>query len=96
MDTDDSPSHLAHLKKRGFPFPACALILFAPLALAQKIEVIPVQGNIYMLAGAGGNILTLQLGDNGVLAVDTGLPPNERSGDRRNPESYPGSLSDTS
>jgi cyclase len=47
------------------------------LALAQqngKIEVLPVQGNIYMLAGAGGNI-TLQLGENGVLVVDTGLPP---------------------
>ena len=39
-----------------------------------KIEVLPVQGNIYMLAGAGGNI-TLQLGENGVLVVDTGLPP---------------------
>src|SRR6204780_3421757 len=53
---------------------ACALICVAQFALAQKIEVIPVQGNIYMLAGAGGNI-PLQLGDNGVLAVDTGLPP---------------------
>jgi cyclase len=39
-----------------------------------KIEVLPVQGNVYMLAGAGGNI-TLQLGENGVLVVDTGLPP---------------------
>jgi len=41
-------------------------------AAAQQIEVLPVQGNVYMLAGAGGNI-TLQLGDNGVLVVDTGL-----------------------
>src|SRR5580704_8344636 len=53
---------------------ACVLICVAQLAHAQKIEVIPVQGNIYLLAGAGGNI-TLQLGDNGVLVVDTGLPP---------------------
>src|ERR1035438_830682 len=52
---------------------ACAL-LFLPVAFGQQIEVLPVQGNIYMLAGAGGNI-TLQLGDNGVLVVDTGLPP---------------------
>jgi cyclase len=54
------------------------LILFcAACAWAQQsrpIEVLPVQGNIYMLAGAGGNI-TLQLGDNGVLVVDTGLAP---------------------
>jgi cyclase len=54
-----------------------ALIGLAQFALAQqpgKIEVLPVQGNIYMLAGAGGNV-TLQLGENGVLVVDTGLPP---------------------
>jgi glyoxylase-like metal-dependent hydrolase (beta-lactamase superfamily II) len=52
----------------------CVLGLFAaePFAAAQ-IEVLPVQGNIYMLAGAGGNV-TLQLGENGVLVVDTGLP----------------------
>jgi cyclase len=49
----------------------------AGLALAQidaQIEVLPVQGNIYMLAGAGGNI-TIQVGDTGVLVVDTGLAP---------------------
>ena len=45
----------------------------AGLAFSQ-VEVLPVQGNIYMLAGAGGNI-TLQVGDNGVLVVDTGLAP---------------------
>ncbi|HEX4277341.1 MAG TPA: MBL fold metallo-hydrolase [Bryobacteraceae bacterium] len=53
------------------------LLAIAPLLAAQqtaKIEVLPVQGNIYMLAGAGANI-TLQLGDNGVLVVDTGLAP---------------------
>src|SRR5665213_547437 len=49
----------------------------AGIACAQQpgeIEVPPVQGNIYMLAGAGGNI-TLQLGENGVLVVDTGTAP---------------------
>ena len=34
------------------------------------IEVLPVQGNMYMLAGAGGNI-TVQVGRDGVLMVDT-------------------------
>ena len=35
------------------------------------LEVLHVQGNVYMLAGAGGNI-TLLVGDEGVLVVDTG------------------------
>jgi len=34
--------------------------------------VLPVQGNVYMIAGAGGNI-TVQIGEMGVLVVDTGL-----------------------
>lgn len=37
----------------------------------QALEILPVHRNIYMLAGAGGNI-TLQLGEEGVLLVDTG------------------------
>jgi cyclase len=36
------------------------------------VEILPVQGNVYMLAGAGGNI-TVQVGDQGVLMVDTGV-----------------------
>src|SRR5688572_18564562 len=35
-----------------------------------EVQVLPVQGNVYMLVGAGGNI-TLQVGDEGVLLVDT-------------------------
>jgi len=35
------------------------------------LEVLRVQGNVYMLAGDGGNI-TLQVGNDGVLVVDTG------------------------
>jgi glyoxylase-like metal-dependent hydrolase (beta-lactamase superfamily II) len=34
----------------------------------------PVQGNVYMLVGAGGNI-TVQAGSDGVLLVDTGVAP---------------------
>jgi cyclase len=36
------------------------------------LHVVHVQGNVYMIVGAGGNI-TLQAGDDGVLLVDTGL-----------------------
>jgi len=53
---------------------ACQAV--APGAWSQQnsddteIHVLPVRGNIYMLAGDGGNI-TLQLGDEGVLIVDS-------------------------
>ena len=36
-----------------------------------EIEVLHVQGNVSMLAGAGGNI-TVQTGNDGILLVDTG------------------------
>ncbi len=36
-----------------------------------EIHILPVQGNVYMLVGAGANI-TVQAGDEGVLVVDTG------------------------
>lgn len=39
---------------------------------APEIHVLPVQGNVYMLVGDGGNI-TVQIGKQGVLLVDTGL-----------------------
>src|SRR3990172_1700533 len=39
-----------------------------------KLDVLPVQGNVYMLVGAGGNI-TLQVGKEGVLIVDTQFEP---------------------
>ncbi len=37
-----------------------------------EVNILPVQGNVYMLVGAGGNI-TAQVGDDGVLLVDTGV-----------------------
>ncbi len=40
-----------------------------------ELHVRPVQGNVYMLVGAGGNI-TIQAGKEGVLLVDTGLAQN--------------------
>jgi cyclase len=39
---------------------------------AGEVHLLPVQGNISMLAGAGGNI-TVQAGDDGILLVDAGL-----------------------
>jgi cyclase len=36
------------------------------------VHVLPVQGHVYMLVGAGGNI-AVQIGDEGVLVVDTGI-----------------------
>ena len=36
-----------------------------------EIQIIPVQGNIYLIAGAGANI-AMSVGDDGVLLVDTG------------------------
>src|SRR5690606_10943382 len=51
---------------------ACAAALAAAPALAQApIETVHVQGNVHMLIGAGGNI-AVQVGDDGVLVVDTG------------------------
>jgi cyclase len=38
---------------------------------ADEIGLVPVQGKVYMLVGAGANI-TVQIGDEGVLLVDTG------------------------
>src|SRR6267142_1540330 len=39
---------------------------------SPELELLPVQGNISMLAGAGGNI-TVQVGKDGVLLVDSGV-----------------------
>ena len=40
---------------------------------AQELEVLPVQGNVYMIAGAGGNT-TVQIGPEAVVVVDTKTP----------------------
>ncbi|MGD1072283.1 MAG: MBL fold metallo-hydrolase [Bryobacteraceae bacterium] len=61
---------------------AAWLAFGAALAFAQQpanaplneLHVLKVQGNVYMLVGAGGNI-TIQAGRNGVLIVDSGLAP---------------------
>jgi cyclase len=45
-----------------------------PATPPAEVHILPVQGNISMLVGAGGNI-TVQTGTDGVLLVDTGLAP---------------------
>jgi cyclase len=47
----------------------------APAATGGELEILPVKGNIFMIAGAGGNI-TVSVGKDGVLVVDTGLAEN--------------------
>lgn len=64
---------------------ALSLIAVAVTSLAQDgisdgealpaLSVIPVQGNVYLIPGAGGNI-AVQIGDDGVLVVDTGRAEN--------------------
>jgi cyclase len=39
-----------------------------------QVETRPIQGNVYMLIGAGGNV-TVQTGNDGVLVVDTQFAP---------------------
>src|SRR5438445_4306114 len=46
----------------------------SPNSSAGEVHLLPVQGNISMLVGAGGNI-TVQAGEEGILLVDTGLAP---------------------
>ena len=52
---------------------ACAALAVtsAQAPAAQPLPSIKVQGDVYMVVGAGGNI-ALQIGDDGVLLVDTG------------------------
>ena len=55
------------------------LSLIAAVCFAQppdnvKLTMAPVQGNVYVLMGDGGNI-TVQVGKDGVMLVDTGFAP---------------------
>jgi len=58
---------------------ACVLVATArPSAQAPAaggVRTLKVQGNVYMLVGAGGNV-AVQIGDDGVLLVDTGTTAN--------------------
>jgi len=63
--------------------PSVLFLLFLPSFVAAQqnqnlneveIHILPAQGNVYMLVGAGGNI-TVQVGNDGVLVVDTQYAP---------------------
>jgi cyclase len=47
--------------------------LVAPLLAQPEIEVLPAQGNVFMIAGPGGNT-TVQIGHEAVVVVDTQTP----------------------
>src|SRR5262245_41911434 len=63
------------------PSLAFILLLVATFAIGightqqAQLEILPIRGNLYMLAGAGGNI-ALSVGPDGVLVVDTGTVQN--------------------
>lgn len=45
----------------------------APPLIVDGIEILHVQGQVYMLVGGGGNVAA-QVGDDGVMLVDSGAP----------------------
>jgi glyoxylase-like metal-dependent hydrolase (beta-lactamase superfamily II) len=52
---------------------ALAAALVAPVLAQPEIEVLPAQGNMFMIAGPGGNT-TVQVGHEAVVVVDTQTP----------------------
>ena len=57
----------AVLRAQGMPAPASQ----NPATQNGALDVLRVQGNVYLIAGAGGNI-AVQVGPDGVVVVDTG------------------------
>ena len=56
---------------RAIPHAAALVFLLGAPALAQaEIEILPAQGNVFMIAGPGGNT-TVQIGYEAVVVVDT-------------------------
>jgi glyoxylase-like metal-dependent hydrolase (beta-lactamase superfamily II) len=57
------------------PTAALALSLFSTAVFsADAMEILPVQGSVYLLSGAGSSNVVVQVGDDGVLVVDTSVP----------------------
>jgi cyclase len=54
-----------------YALPALAVVAITGVVHAQELSVLQVQGNVYLISGAGGNI-ALQVGSLGAVAVDTG------------------------
>jgi cyclase len=69
------PEYTRRLQQPATPRPVVTLSPNQPVRRQPietgDVEVLPVQGSVYLIAGAGGNI-TVQVGDDGILVVDTG------------------------
>jgi cyclase len=65
------PDFRQDMKKGAFPAVAKPVVAPPPPPPTGDLDVVHVQGNVYMISGAGGNI-AVQIGDLGVLTVDTG------------------------
>jgi cyclase len=67
------PEYQAKLKQRGGPPAPSGGDRAAPKppGAVSEVELLPVQGNVYLIATRSGNI-TLQMGPSGMLVVDTG------------------------
>lgn len=59
------------MKSIGIAFLLAAAVFGQQKSQPGEIHVLPVQGNIYMLVGAGGNIAA-SIGEDGILLVDSG------------------------
>jgi cyclase len=62
---------------RCFQFSVLCLVVAACTTLSAQnppaeIQILKVQGNVYLLSGGGGNV-AVQIGDMGIVVVDTGL-----------------------
>lgn len=76
-------SKLSHKIGSGITWLALVLAAFALMAQQGRtptagagegsLRIVPVQRNVYLIAGAGGNI-TVEIGDETVVLVDSGLP----------------------
>jgi cyclase len=59
------------MKSIGIAFLLAAAVFGQQSTQTGEIHILPVQGNIYMLVGAGGNIAA-SIGEDGILLVDSG------------------------
>ena len=62
---------MTRLLAAGLMLVPVPLITLAQQQTSAEIQTLKVQGNVYLLTGAGSNI-AVQIGDTGVLVVDTG------------------------
>ena len=62
---------MRQLLAAGLMLVSVPLITLAQQQTSPEIQTLKVQGNVYLLTGAGSNI-AVQIGDTGVLVVDTG------------------------